>query len=314
MTGSSVSGQVGEFARKSRWLYAIDLALLATCGLMVLPNQPVLALHFVFVFLTVGAFFWSLRQLAVRSLVWVTIATGLVARAMFEGTIQLGELIDIPLLLSVLGIVYFIADRRSQSRRQIEFHKAVRAITEEAADEHDLNTLLTTLLRRSSAFIGADGGSVWTWDASSEMLQRAAWVTNRDMPAGPEQEGARLGIGEAAAGRAIAQRRGIIINNYQQSDAIPDQFRSWSAAQAVMTQPMTHRGRLIGAITIVRYRPNWNFSPRDLSLLGLVAEQASALIEHARLVHEGGGPTPGARGGSSGQRRADSGAGLTGTT
>ena len=98
-----------------RSLFLLDLMLVVTALLLVFTDATVLFFHVVFFLLTLGAFYWKLRGFIVRALFWVTVTTLVVLGAVLAGNTQAEELIEIPLLTSILILVYSIARQRSRA-------------------------------------------------------------------------------------------------------------------------------------------------------------------------------------------------------
>ena len=104
-----------------RWLLLIDLALLVTAILMiVITEQTVLFFHIIFVLLAFGAFFWKFQGFILRVLFWVTFTTTVVILAVVSGRTQADELIEIPLLITILLMVFLIASWRAKTQAQLE--------------------------------------------------------------------------------------------------------------------------------------------------------------------------------------------------
>ncbi len=99
---------------------------------MFVSPDIVLFFHLIFIWLSIGAFFWNFRGFLVRSLFWVLVTGGMVFRAISLGRISSSELIEIPMLSIILMTVFFIASRRSQSQRELERKNAEleQALTE----------------------------------------------------------------------------------------------------------------------------------------------------------------------------------------
>jgi len=104
-----------------RWLLLVDLALLVTAVLMiVITEQTVLFFHIIFVLLAFGAFYWKFRGFILRVLFWVSLTTTVVLLAVLSGRTQPDELIEIPLLITILLMVFLIASRRAKTQNQLE--------------------------------------------------------------------------------------------------------------------------------------------------------------------------------------------------
>jgi signal transduction histidine kinase len=86
---------------------------------MNLTNTTVLCFHIIFVALTFGAFIWNLQGFVARSSIWVPIATIEVLQAVLGMRTQWEELIEIPLLSTILVGVFLIARRRAQTQAQL---------------------------------------------------------------------------------------------------------------------------------------------------------------------------------------------------
>ncbi|MCB0165753.1 MAG: PAS domain S-box protein [Anaerolineae bacterium] len=102
------------------WLIFLDLALLLTAVLLLFTPAKVLFFHCVFILLTFGAFFWDFRPFAVRAIFWVTITTVAVMLAILASQTQVDEIIEIPLLTTILILVFFIAEQRSRAQRALQ--------------------------------------------------------------------------------------------------------------------------------------------------------------------------------------------------
>ncbi|MBI3242070.1 MAG: response regulator [Chloroflexi bacterium] len=107
----------------------LDLAILVMAVLMIfLSDATVILFHFIFLLLTIGAFFWEFRSFVLRCGLWVTVATAEVAVAVLIGKTQAEELIEIPLMSAILVVVFFIARQRARATQQLSIQaKALQA-------------------------------------------------------------------------------------------------------------------------------------------------------------------------------------------
>jgi len=113
-------------------LILVDLGLLLTAYLMFATEYIVLFFHIIFVLLSIGAFFWNFRAFIFRSLFWVGGATSAVLLAVSQGRTQPDEMIEIPLLSTILVMVFIIASVRTKAQRQLEHeHRALKQVLEE---------------------------------------------------------------------------------------------------------------------------------------------------------------------------------------
>jgi GAF domain-containing protein len=129
------------------------------------------------------------------------------------------------------------------------------------------------------ALIGGDAGSVTRLDEARAMLVPVA----NSIPM--LDSSAELPVGVGAGGRAVAERRAVVLNDYQRetngvSPGGP------LGVQAAVGVPILHEGRALGALVVVSVSSRGQFGEPDVEALELLAaEAASALVgmERARL-------------------------------
>src|SRR4029078_13116223 len=90
----------------------VDIGLMVTALLIFKTEFIVFFFPIIFVLLSIGAFFWNFRAFSLRSLFWVAGATSAVLFAVLQGRTQPDELIEIPLLTTILVMVFIIASFR----------------------------------------------------------------------------------------------------------------------------------------------------------------------------------------------------------
>lgn len=103
----------------------IDLALVATTAVMLATmvsaaKLTIFCFHVVFVLLTFGAFFWKFRAFVWRAVFWVAVDTAVVLLAAVFGSLPYDELIEIPLLSTILVLVFMIARRRAEAQARLQ--------------------------------------------------------------------------------------------------------------------------------------------------------------------------------------------------
>ena len=139
-TAKKVSTLLGSLTSpEPRWLVLLDLALLVTALLLVFTDATVLLFHIVFLLLTIGAFFWGVRGFAVKSAFWVTLTTTVIILAVAGGQTQREELIEIPLLVAMLGVVFAISRERAKTE---ERYRRLFEATFEGVNSHQSGQVL----------------------------------------------------------------------------------------------------------------------------------------------------------------------------
>ena len=157
----------------------------------------------------------------------------------------------------------------------------MRDIAAELTRELDLIGLLTLITRRAAALLDAPIGAAMLWEETERALVPRAWHG-----VGPWLGDLRLRLGEGAAGRAAERRRGVVVNEYLTSREAFGPILAHVTLSAVVAVPVISLGRLVGVIAVADQRPGRVFDEHDLSLLGLLADQAAVAIEHARLFEQ----------------------------
>lgn len=97
-----------------------DALLVAVGALMLLTDLTVLLFHLIFVLLSLQAFYLQLRPFIIRAAIWVAIASAEVFLTVQAGATQPEELIELPLLSTILAVVFIIARRRDTAMRALE--------------------------------------------------------------------------------------------------------------------------------------------------------------------------------------------------
>lgn len=115
----AASATLSRVAHLRFWFGPLDAVLVVSLIGMHLSDAIVLCFHLMFVGLTFGAFVWNLRAFIVRSSFWVSVITIEVLVAVLNQRTQVEELIEIPLLSSILVGVFLVARRRSQAQAQL---------------------------------------------------------------------------------------------------------------------------------------------------------------------------------------------------
>lgn len=111
--------RVWKESRKNKRFLLIDLALFVTILLLFITNEKSLFLHLIFALLIYGAFFWSLLAFVYRVCLWIPITTVVILIAVLQDKFNSRELIEIPLLVFVLLMVFGIARRRTSAEKAL---------------------------------------------------------------------------------------------------------------------------------------------------------------------------------------------------
>ena len=90
-------------------------------------------------------------------------------------------------------------------------------------------------------------------------------------------------VGEGIAGRAIAEGRLVVLENYETSPDANPAFAS-SGVRAAMAAPVRERGEVVGSLMVATRRPGRAYSAAEREMLLTFAEHASLALTDARTV------------------------------
>ena len=125
----------------------IDILLIATSLLLFASEQILPLLHIIFIWLSIGAFFWEKKAFAAHSVFWVGLSTIRVYSAISTGVLNSDALSEIPLLSIILLVVYIIAHWRNQAQAALD------DANRELAEANDRLTELDSLKNKFMADI-----------------------------------------------------------------------------------------------------------------------------------------------------------------
>ncbi len=169
--------------------------------------------------------------------------------------------------------------RREQRRRQQL--ETVHGLSAALTRELDLKALLPLIAQQAAGLLHAPIGVVLWWDATARVLTPRAWHG-----LGSWFGAQRVDPGEGVVGRAIQQRRAVVVNDGPSARESLLPLLSNTGVVAAVATPLYASGRLIAVLVVAEDRPARTFSTADLQLLDLYSNQSAIAVEHARLVDE----------------------------
>ena len=150
------------------------------------------------------------------------------------------------------------------------------------SDLSRVTPLLVQLAAAVARLLGTDTAAVWVTDPFDKVLVPGAWVGFPDDYIGA----LRVPFGTGSAGRAVAERRIVLVEDVETSDHY-GAFKDGAVAQgvrAVLSVPMlTLDGEPMGALSTYYRTVTVVTDPGDLELVELYARQAAEIVERARL-------------------------------
>ncbi len=165
------------------------------------------------------------------------------------------------------------------SRRAEEFSALYQTSTT-LSGEHDLQTLLQTIVEQATTLLNASGGGMYLYDPiNNDLVIKVA--TEPSIPMG-----IRLQLGEGLAGRVAQTGKAIRIEDYSTWEYRSVKYDN-VPIRATMEVPMLSGGELIGVLVAHEVgNSERKYSEADEHLLALFASQAASAIRSARLHEE----------------------------
>ncbi len=170
---------------------------------------------------------------------------------------------------------------QEQQRRSEELDSLRRVSLQLAQEQRDLHATLQAISRQAMELLDADGGGVWLWRKEAEELELVVSY----QASGADLTGRRLKPGEGLAGRASLEKTTQVIDDYLAWNGHAETFADAPFA-AAMAVPMLWQTRVVGVLAATRSQPGRPFSASDQRLAELLAGQAAAFVENARLFQE----------------------------
>lgn len=165
-------------------------------------------------------------------------------------------------------------------KRRVDQLAAINTVAASVSQSLDLNMTLKTALQAVLNITGAQASGISLIDEEAgEVVLRAqqGWV--RDFV---KENPMRIPLGKGLSGRVIATDDVIVNNNLNESEplAVPsfhdEQFRS------IIMAPMHARGKVIGILSIMSYKPN-SFDEGIVEVLRAIADTVGVALDNANL-------------------------------
>lgn len=97
---------------------------------------------------------------------------------------------------------------------------------------------------------------------------------------------AHLKVGEGVAGRAVEERRPILVDDVSQDNRFTFRKQKESKIRSLLSVPMLSRGKVIGAINVANKIQERTFSEDDVRMLSTVANEVAIALENVELYRD----------------------------
>ncbi|MFC1879006.1 HD domain-containing phosphohydrolase [Chloroflexota bacterium] len=167
-----------------------------------------------------------------------------------------------------------------QTERRAAEMQELYQLTLDLAGQHDLPSLLSTIVERATNLLDASGGFIYLYKPEKNEFEV---VSAKHCPA---PIGSVVAWGEGMVGHVAETRRSLIIDDYRNWNG---RLEEWDDAMitSVVEAPMLYAGNLIGVLGV--HQDNGNkrrFSSSNAELLFMFAGHAASAIHNSRLHEE----------------------------
>jgi serine phosphatase RsbU (regulator of sigma subunit)/anti-sigma regulatory factor (Ser/Thr protein kinase) len=156
----------------------------------------------------------------------------------------------------------------------------LQQVTDSALAYLSLEDLLNELLQRVTAILSSDTAAILLLDEEgTTLVARAAKGIEEEV-----ERGVRIPVGKGFAGRIVADRRPIAIEDVSRADILNPILRE-KGIRSLLGVPLLVEGRVLGVLHVGTLTPR-HFVADDEELLQLVADRAAIAIEHNQLYEQ----------------------------
>jgi sugar diacid utilization regulator/putative methionine-R-sulfoxide reductase with GAF domain len=182
-----------------------------------------------------------------------------------------------------LGTAFDLALRALESRPTVFDDESeldvMQRVSLRILKSHDLPEILLLITHETRRLLGADICGIMLREGDSIAMQRC--VGNFSA----QTESLRMAHGQGVAGRVLAMKVPVCVENYVESDVISGDFMSLARVEKVrsaLAAPILSEEDVIGVLEVWR-RQTASFDDRDVQRIVALANLTSLAIENARL-------------------------------
>jgi transcriptional regulator with GAF, ATPase, and Fis domain len=164
---------------------------------------------------------------------------------------------------------------------KIRFLRLYQTVSSALGYVGDLQELLTTIVSIVTAELPSEEGSILLYDEETNEFEFYTAVGET----GAELEKVRFPADKGIAGRALRERKALIVNDPQNS---PDFYGNIDEehgfkTESILAAPLISGDETVGVVEAINKIGNGGFSEEDKQLLSAIADEVALAIKNARL-------------------------------
>ncbi|MEP7291068.1 MAG: GAF domain-containing protein [Chloroflexota bacterium] len=174
-------------------------------------------------------------------------------------------------------------ERRKENERRRRVAEGLRDILAIINSNRSLSTILDYIVAQAGRLLGTDSIAIFGFQPEQGLLTVQTSIgLDDDLIRGFQAQ-----VGTGAVGRAVAERRPVIVDDLAALDWLQDGDQQLSAAwashfKALLAVPMIARDQIYGEMVLF-YPDRHEFDEDEMQLVVAVCDQAALAIENARL-------------------------------
>lgn len=167
----------------------------------------------------------------------------------------------------------------TQLKRRVDQLSALNRVAAVVSQSLDLNAALETAMDAVLSVIPVDASGISLIDEhAGELILRAQRGWKQDFVSSPM----RLKLGSGLSGLVITTGEVVITGDLRNDNRLAVPSVAEEGIQAMAMAPMHARGKIIGILSVMSYRP-YQFDEQEIDLLKAVADQVGVALSNARL-------------------------------
>lgn len=183
----------------------------------------------------------------------------------------------VPIISSIL----YNTISHQQDAEKIRFLRLYQTVSSALGYVGDLQELLTTIVSIVTAELPSEEGSILLYDEEANEFEFYTAVGET----GAELEKVRFPADKGIAGRALRERKALIVNDPQNS---PDFYGNIDEehgfkTESILAAPLISGDETVGVVEAINKIGSDGFSEEDKQLLSAIADEVALAIKNARL-------------------------------
>ncbi len=164
-------------------------------------------------------------------------------------------------------------------QRRVDQLAAINTVAAVVSQSLDLNATLQTAMDAVLSVISVEASGISLIDErAGELVLRAQRGWKKDFVTTPM----RIKLGHGMSGHVIATNEVVVTGDVSKDPRLVVPAVAEENIQAMAMAPMHARGKLIGVLSVMSYRP-YDFDEQEISVLRAIADQVGVALDNAQL-------------------------------